>query len=67
MIFFGHRKNVAQFVSDLLLISEIDLRSTTITKRVRSEEFYVHTVIGTSSEDIVRAAAQTYCLTLFDT
>lgn len=67
MIFFGHRRNVAQFVSDLLLISEIDCRSITITKRLRSADYFVHTVIVTSSEDIVRAAAVTYCLTLFDT
>lgn len=67
MIFYGHRMNVAQFVNDLLIISEIDCRSITITKLPRSEDYCVHTVIVGSSVDIVEKMAQIYCLTLFST
>lgn len=67
MIYFGHRRNVAQFVNDLLIISEIDCRSITITKLPRSEAYCVFTVIAGSSGDIVKAAAKTYCLTPFST
>lgn len=67
MIYYGHRRNVAQFVNDLLIISEIDCRSITITKLPRSEDYCVHTVIVGSSVGIEEQMAQTYCLTLSST
>lgn len=52
------REELAQFVEELLLLSEIDFASITITGPEKSGEYSVSIVTDTSSADIVENVVQ---------
>lgn len=58
--YIGSRRVVAQFVNDLLESSKLDCQSITITKRGKSEAYFVSIVIDILSEDIVVKLARNY-------
>ncbi len=62
MNFCGNKKDVVEFVRDLLQISEPDLRWITIMPAGISEVYSVSLAINTSLEDTVKTMAQSYCL-----
>lgn len=66
MKYYGSKEGVAQFVTDLLHISEFDYAWITIMPPGKFGEFYVRVVTDLSWEDTVRTKAQTYSLTLID-
>lgn len=58
--FTVYRKDVAQFVSDILRSSRCDSRSITITNREKSEDCCVSIAIDLSSADTVASLGQSY-------
>jgi len=66
MNFYGDRTDVAQFASDIILSSSIALQSITIIVLEKSVVSCVFIATDISSEDIVEATAQTYCLQHMD-
>lgn len=62
MYFTGNRTDVAQFVSVLLQVLSLGLRSTTVTKLASSEDWSVLIVTDGSLDDIVKRTARTYSL-----
>lgn len=61
--FYGNKKDVVEFVRDLLQISEPDLRWITIMPAGKSGVYFVSIVTNTSLEDTVKTMAESYCLT----
>lgn len=64
MIFTGSKKDVAAFVAELLSHSIRNLRSITITRLVKSEDYSVSIAIGMLSADTIVALGSRYSLKL---
>jgi hypothetical protein len=64
MTFSGNKMDVARFVAAMLIASKHDLPLITITVLGSSEDCSVSIATSTWSEDIVKKAAQNYCLQL---
>lgn len=62
MFFIGSKKDVARFVSDIVVNLNIAWRSITIIPHGKSEVSCVFVAINSQSEDIVETKAQTYYL-----
>lgn len=60
MKYYGRKKVIVQFVKELLLHSDENLQSITITPQVKSEDSSVSIVIDGSLADIVEKMALSY-------
>lgn len=67
MKFYGSKEDVAEYVVDLLSISNVDWQSITITQREKYAGFCVSIATDTLSGDIALARAKFYSLTLIIT
>lgn len=67
MIFFGNKKDVVQFVADILIDSRFALALITIINRGTSEDCSVRIVTDTWLEDIAKIKAQSFSLRLTHT
>lgn len=67
LTFTSSKEVVAQFASDLLNCSESAFASITITRPGTYVDSYALTVIGMSSEDIVKKLEQSYLKQLMST